>query len=66
MSNPVDDRAASITSPLLTTEDAASLLRVHPSTVRRLIGDGSLGVRRIGRSVRITRASLDEFIEAAR
>jgi excisionase family DNA binding protein len=54
--------AAPIAAPLLTVEETADLLRVHPSTVRRLVRGGQLEVRHIGRAVRIPRTSLDRLV----
>ncbi len=48
---------------LLTAEEAASLLKVAPNTVYRLIRSGEIRVVRFGRSVRIRREDLERFIE---
>jgi excisionase family DNA binding protein len=47
---------------LLTVEDAAVQLSVSSRTVWRLIGLGELETVRIGKSVRVTRASLERFV----
>lgn len=39
-------------TPLLTTDEAAELLRVHPNTLRRLAEQGQIPHIRIGRSYR--------------
>ena len=46
---------------LLTVEQAASVLSLHPKTVLRHIRDGRLPATRIGKSYRIERAALDAF-----
>ena len=49
---------------LLTTEEAASRLSLHPETVRRLLRDGDLrGVRMGSRAWRIEEGELDAYIE---
>jgi excisionase family DNA binding protein len=47
---------------LLTVEDVAHRLQMHPSTVRRLIRDGKLVSRKIGRSVRVEEGDLVAFV----
>lgn len=47
---------------LLTAEEVASILRVSLRTVRRFTAAGQLPVVRFGRSVRIDRADLDNFL----
>jgi len=42
------------TALLLTVPEAAEKLRVHPSTLRKLITDGKLDCVRIGRKVLVT------------
>lgn len=46
---------------LFTITQAASLLKVHPLTVRRYIREGKLPALRIGGNVRLTGASLKTF-----
>jgi putative molybdopterin biosynthesis protein len=48
-----------------TVEEAAEYLRVHPSTVRRLIKRGKIRVFRIGRDIRIRQKALETFMEEA-
>ena len=48
-------------SPLLTVEEAAEELKLHPKTVLRHIREGRLGATRVGKAYRIERARLDAF-----
>jgi excisionase family DNA binding protein len=50
---------------LLTTKEAASVLRVSRATVYRLIGSGELGSLRIGASRRIPMAAITELTRRA-
>ncbi len=50
---------------LLSVEQAAEELRLHPKTVLRYIRDGRLPATRVGKSYRITRDKLDAFAGAA-
>lgn len=43
---------------LLTINESAKLLRVHPNTIRNLIVAGKLPAYRIGRNIRIEEADL--------
>lgn len=47
---------------LVTVEQAAEQLNLHPKTVLRYIRDGRLPATRIGKSYRIARAKLDAFV----
>ncbi len=49
---------------LLTVNDVAERLRVHPITVRRHIKAGILRSVRVGRSVRIREADLEDYLGA--
>ena len=49
---------------LLTVNDVAERLQVHPITIRRHIKAGKLRSVRIGRSVRIREADLEEYLGA--
>ena len=51
------------TGPLLTTDEAAELLRVSPRTVQRLLASRTLKRVKIGGATRIRRRDLDEFVE---
>jgi len=46
---------------LITVEEAAERLNLHPKTVLRYIHDGRLAATRIGKSYRIAKADLDAF-----
>ncbi|MBI2742228.1 MAG: excisionase family DNA-binding protein [Rhodospirillales bacterium] len=50
---------------LVTVEQAAEQLNLHPKTVLRYIRDGRLPATRIGKSYRISRAKLDAFAGVA-
>ncbi len=54
-----------MSSGLVTVEQAAEQLKLHPKTVLRYIRDGRLQATRIGKSYRIDRAKLDEFAGVA-
>jgi excisionase family DNA binding protein len=56
-----------VTEPLviLTPEQAAALLCVSPSTVKRLLASGELGGRRVGRKLwRTTARDIERFMAA--
>lgn len=46
---------------LVTVEQAAEELKLHPKTVLRYIHEGRLQAKRIGKAYRINRAKLDAF-----
>lgn len=50
---------------LITVEQAAEELNLHPKTVLRYIRDGRLPATRVGKSYRIARAKLDAFAGVA-
>ena len=50
---------------LVTVDQAAEQLNLHPNTVLRYIRDGRLPATRIGKSYRIARANLDAFAGVA-
>jgi excisionase family DNA binding protein len=51
---------------MLTVEEVAGELRVHPETVRQWIRDGELIAIDISKEYRILRSDLDAFIAARR
>jgi excisionase family DNA binding protein len=51
---------------LLTVEDVAVLLNMHPSSVRRFVAKGELPIVRIGSSVRFETEAVRQFVEACR
>jgi excisionase family DNA binding protein len=52
---------------LLTVEEAAGRLKMHPVTVRRLLREGNLPGRKVGaRQWRVSAAALREFIETGK
>ena len=52
------------TMQFLTTDDTAAYLKVSKSTILRLIRNRDLDVTRIGRSVRISKKSIEKFVDA--
>lgn len=54
-----------IPASLVTVEQAAEHLGLHPKTVLRYIRDGRLSATRVGKSYRISRARLDAFAGVA-
>lgn len=55
-----------MTEEMLTVEEVAGILRVHPETVRQWIRDGELIAIDISKEYRILRSDLDGFIEKRR
>ena len=51
---------------LLTTREAAQILKVSSNTVRREIAAGRLTAVRVGRAIRIRRAALEQFVTPPR
>jgi excisionase family DNA binding protein len=56
------EAGAGATPALLTTEEAASLLHVHPRTVQRLVERGQLAAVHIGSAVRFDPQDVDALI----
>jgi excisionase family DNA binding protein len=53
-----------VSDELLTIEQVASELQLHPDTIRRYIREGKLkGVRISSTVVRVKRSELDKFIQ---
>ena len=50
---------------LLTVDECAELLRLHPKTVRREIAEGRLKSVRLGRARRVPLVAVAEYIEGA-
>lgn len=50
-----------MSASLVTVEQAAEHLHLHPKTVLRYIRDGRLPAKRVGKSYRIARTGLDAF-----
>jgi excisionase family DNA binding protein len=55
--------AAPSFEPLLDTEEAARLLRIHPKTLRRSARLGEIPATRIGRLWRFRASVLNEWLE---
>jgi excisionase family DNA binding protein len=53
----------SVASAVLTPEQAAAELQLHPNTVYKLLADGALPGRKVGKSWRIPRVRLMEWLE---
>ena len=53
-----------VTPLLLTIPEAAEALALGERTVRRMLRSGALGEVRIGRAVRISTRSLEQFVAA--
>ena len=51
---------------LLTCEEAAAYLRVHPRTVGRRLKEGKLPGVKVGRQWRLRRADLDAYLRGER
>ena len=49
--------------PLMTIDEVAEYLRLHPMTVRRLVRERQLPAFKVGRQWRIKRESLDRWVE---
>lgn len=49
-----------------TIAETAKLLKVSEETVRRLIANGDLEARRVGRQYRITRETIDKYLGISR
>jgi excisionase family DNA binding protein len=62
----VSHRALCASSELLTVTEAAGLLGVSVSTVRRVLGTGDLQAVRVGRSLRFKMSDLENFMETRR
>jgi len=60
MTNPTSSKA----QLLLTTEEAAEILRIGRTTVYALISEGALHPVHIGRACRISRAELERYVAA--
>lgn len=53
-------------SHLLTIDEAAEFLLMHPRTVRRKIAEKEIAAHRFGRSLRISTTDLDTFVKTHR
>ena len=52
-------------TPMLSVNDLARRLAIHPETVRRWIRDGTLTAAKLGRAWRISEADLAAFLGSA-
>ena len=55
-----------VASELMTVEQVAAYLQLHKLTVYKFIRSGELQALRLGRSFRVRRADVNEFLEAHR
>lgn len=47
---------------VLTIEQAAEMLRVHPDTIRRMITQGKLKASKVGRVYRIRKSEIERIL----
>ncbi|MEW6490304.1 MAG: helix-turn-helix domain-containing protein [Thermodesulfobacteriota bacterium] len=60
---PVDTASPAWSRPaVLTLEEVAEVLRIKPATARRLLRDGELPARKVGKGWRILRADLERYL----
>lgn len=50
-------------TPIMTIDEVAQYLRLHPLTVRRLAGEGEIPAFKVGRQWSVERELLDEWFE---
>jgi excisionase family DNA binding protein len=50
--------------PMMSAEEAAQVLQLHPKTVKRLAGEGTIPAMKIGRLWRFRASALDEWLRA--
>jgi excisionase family DNA binding protein len=50
-------------APIMTIDDVAKYLSLHPLTVRRLAKDGEIPAFKVGRQWRVKRKLLDQWLE---
>lgn len=55
--------SGTLTPKFITKNDVMEALKISRSTVEKLIEDGELEAKKIRRTVRITKASFDRFVE---
>jgi excisionase family DNA binding protein len=51
------------TFPIMTIEEAARYLQLHPLTVRRMAREGAIPAFKLGRQWRVKRELLDRWLE---
>jgi len=54
-----------VVSPILTTAEVARYLRVHPSTIYRLLKSKELPAFKVGSDWRFNREQIDKFVSAS-
>ena len=60
----MSERQVGDLSPFLTTEEAASYLRIHPRTLARMARHGEIPGLQIGRQWRFRRGDLDAWVDS--
>jgi excisionase family DNA binding protein len=55
---------AQVTRAWVTYRQAEEITGLSRTTLRKLVDDGEIQIRRVGRAVRINRASLDAYMNA--
>lgn len=55
---------AEVTREWVTYRQAEEISGLSRTTLRKLVGDGEIKIRRVGRAVRINRASLDAYMNS--
>ncbi len=53
---------AEVTREWVTYKQAEEIAGLSRTTLRKLVGEGEIKIRRVGRAVRINRASLDAYM----
>ncbi len=53
---------AEVTREWVTYKQAEEISGLSRTTLRKLVGEGAIKIRRVGRAVRINRASLDAYM----
>ena len=55
---------AQVTHEWVTYRQAEEITGLSRTTLRKLVGEGEIRIRRVGRAVRINRATLDAYMNA--
>ena len=57
------DKSTDKADPMMTIDEVAEYLRMHPMTVRRMAREGAVPAFKVGRQWRIKRELLDRWME---
>ena len=60
----MSENAPKVDCPLLTTEEAAALLKIGPATLQRLARAGKIPALKIGKLWRYRKSDLDEWLKS--